>query len=138
MFFFAVTVTCGKEIKNNLTYFVSPEFPSLSRSMASCNLYLKKTEGVSQLRLDFIHFSLVLHYYYNITLLSRISLLNLWQTLWILTRKNVRKLWFIIDYFRDNLIEQPVIVILIYLPLLEVLRRLSNCVVRIAVNMVIF
>ncbi|XP_044758275.1 uncharacterized protein LOC123316323 [Coccinella septempunctata] len=53
------TVTCNQEVINNLTYFVNPDFPDLTRSMSSCNLTVKKIdEEIAQLRLDFIHFNL--------------------------------------------------------------------------------
>jgi len=55
-----VTATCGADIINNITYFVSPMFPALSRDVAACSVQIQKVDpSVSQLRLDFIHFNLV-------------------------------------------------------------------------------
>jgi hypothetical protein len=55
-----VTATCGANIINNITYFVSPMFPALSRDAAVCRVNIQKVEpSISQLRLDFIHFNLV-------------------------------------------------------------------------------
>lgn len=55
-----VTATCSEEVINNITYFVNPDFPDLSKGMTSCELIVKKIEPeVAQLRLDFIHFTLV-------------------------------------------------------------------------------
>jgi hypothetical protein len=55
-----VTATCGTDIANNITYFVSPLFPALSRDAAVCSVKIQKVDpSVSQLRLDFIHFNLV-------------------------------------------------------------------------------
>lgn len=60
IFLFSVTATCGQEIFNNVTYFVNPDFPSLSRLSTTCTINIKKVaSGVSQLRLDFEHFVLV-------------------------------------------------------------------------------
>lgn len=57
---FLVTATCNQEIRNNITYFVNPDFPDLSRNMDECSLTVKKIDPeISQLRLDFIHFNLV-------------------------------------------------------------------------------
>ncbi|GFG28139.1 hypothetical protein Cfor_12524 [Coptotermes formosanus] len=54
-----VTATCGTDIANNITYFVSPLFPALSRDAAVCSVKIQKVDpSVSQLRLDFIHFNL--------------------------------------------------------------------------------
>ncbi|XP_063917357.1 uncharacterized protein LOC135133044 [Zophobas morio] len=53
------TATCNEEIHNNITYFVNPDFPDLSKNMDSCTLSVKKIDPeISQLRLDFIHFNL--------------------------------------------------------------------------------
>jgi hypothetical protein len=55
-----VTATCGADIINNITYFVSPMFPALSRDVAACSVKIQKVDpSISQLRLDFIHFNLV-------------------------------------------------------------------------------
>lgn len=52
--------TCNGTISNNLTYIVSPEFPSFMPSnFTGCQLKVKMiNEDISQLRLDFYHFSL--------------------------------------------------------------------------------
>ncbi|KAF5284411.1 hypothetical protein FQA39_LY17086 [Lamprigera yunnana] len=53
------TVTCSGEIFNNITYFVNPDFPDLSKGMTKCSLAVKKIDpDIAQLKLDFIHFSL--------------------------------------------------------------------------------
>ncbi|KAE8736739.1 hypothetical protein FOCC_FOCC017806, partial [Frankliniella occidentalis] len=53
------TASCGDVIENNVTYFVSPNFPAITRESNSCELEVKKVSpDVSQLRLDFIHFSM--------------------------------------------------------------------------------
>ena len=55
-----VTATCGADITNNITYFISPMFPALSRDLAVCSVKIQKVDpSISQLRLDFIHFNLV-------------------------------------------------------------------------------
>jgi len=55
-----VTATCGDDITNNITYFVNPMFPALSRDVAACSVQIQKVDpSISQLRLDFIHFNLV-------------------------------------------------------------------------------
>jgi hypothetical protein len=55
-----VTATCGADIINNMTYFVSPAFPALSRDAAVCSVKIQKVAfSISQLRLDFVHFNLV-------------------------------------------------------------------------------
>ncbi|ERL86070.1 hypothetical protein D910_03484 [Dendroctonus ponderosae] len=54
------TATCDQEVINNLTYFVNPDFPDLTKGMSSCTLNVKKIEPeISQIRLDFVHFNLV-------------------------------------------------------------------------------
>ncbi|EDV99383.1 uncharacterized protein LOC6566711 [Drosophila grimshawi] len=52
--------TCNGTISNNLTYIVSPAFPSFMPSnFTGCQLRVKlMSEEISQLRLDFNHFSL--------------------------------------------------------------------------------
>ncbi|XP_055301189.1 uncharacterized protein LOC129567858 isoform X2 [Sitodiplosis mosellana] len=52
--------TCDQEIKNNITYFISPNFPALmSTHIKSCKLKIKMmSSDISQLRFDFIHFSI--------------------------------------------------------------------------------
>lgn len=57
----AVTATCDQEVFNNITYIVSPSFPSLmAKDIKSCKLKIKMiSPDVSQLRLDFVHFSMV-------------------------------------------------------------------------------
>ncbi|KAH1025653.1 uncharacterized protein LOC109544410 [Dendroctonus ponderosae] len=53
------TATCDQEVINNLTYFVNPDFPDLTKGMSSCTLNVKKIEPeISQIRLDFVHFNL--------------------------------------------------------------------------------
>nr|XP_023015541.1 uncharacterized protein LOC111505031 [Leptinotarsa decemlineata] len=53
------TATCNQEANNNITYFVNPDFPDLTRDMSSCALTVRKIdEDIAQLRLDFIHFNL--------------------------------------------------------------------------------
>ncbi|ENN71136.1 hypothetical protein YQE_12067, partial [Dendroctonus ponderosae] len=53
------TATCDQEVINNLTYFVNPDFPDLTKGMSSCILNVKKIEPeISQIRLDFVHFNL--------------------------------------------------------------------------------
>ncbi|EDW64433.2 uncharacterized protein Dvir_GJ22532 [Drosophila virilis] len=52
--------TCNGTISNNITYIVSPEFPSFMPSnFTGCQLSVKMmSEDISQLRLDLYHFSL--------------------------------------------------------------------------------
>ncbi|XP_057652599.1 uncharacterized protein LOC130891716 [Diorhabda carinulata] len=53
------TATCDNEIFNNITYFVNPDFPDLTKGMSSCLLMVKKMDDdIAQIRLDFIHFNL--------------------------------------------------------------------------------
>lgn len=56
-----VVSSCGQEVANNLTYIISPNFPALmSSDLKSCKLKIKLlSPDVSQLRFDFLHFSLV-------------------------------------------------------------------------------
>lgn len=53
-------MTCDQEIKNNITYFISPNFPAIMpRNAQSCNLKIKMIHpDISQLRLDFVHFTM--------------------------------------------------------------------------------
>jgi len=52
------SATCDQDIFNNITYFVNPHFPDLTRGMTSCSLKIKKIDpDIAQLRLDFIHFN---------------------------------------------------------------------------------
>ncbi|CAB3234449.1 unnamed protein product [Arctia plantaginis] len=52
-------VTCGAIVQNNLTYFMSPEFPELWGGDQDCNITIEKTyAGIMQLRIDFIHFTI--------------------------------------------------------------------------------
>lgn len=71
MFIFGTTVTatCDQEVFNNITYIVSPSFPSLmTRDIKNCTLKIKMISAeVSQLRLDFVHFSMVSALYIWIT-----------------------------------------------------------------------
>lgn len=58
----SVKVTCGEEIKNSkLSYFVSPNFPTLvPKDMSTCSVQIKPVSSdISQIRLDFLHFSMV-------------------------------------------------------------------------------
>ncbi|ALC38601.1 CG17264 [Drosophila busckii] len=52
--------SCNATISNNITYIVSPEFPSFMPSnLTGCQLKIKLMgEDISQLRIDFYHFSL--------------------------------------------------------------------------------
>ncbi|CAO1379622.1 unnamed protein product [Diamesa hyperborea] len=52
--------TCNSEVNNNITYFVSPKFPAIMpNTIESCNLKVKLlSDDISQIRLDFVHFSL--------------------------------------------------------------------------------
>ncbi|XP_031623668.1 uncharacterized protein LOC116340997 isoform X2 [Contarinia nasturtii] len=54
------TATCDQEIKNNITYFISPNFPALmSTNIKTCKLKIKMmSSDISQLRFDFHHFSI--------------------------------------------------------------------------------
>jgi hypothetical protein len=56
-----VETTCNEEIHNNITYFVSPKFPAIMPSdKEHCGIKIKLvSEDISQIRLDFVHFSLV-------------------------------------------------------------------------------
>lgn len=60
-FIWTVVATCDQEIKNNITYFISPSFPALmSTNIKTCKLKIKMmSSDISQLRFDFIHFSIV-------------------------------------------------------------------------------
>lgn len=60
-FLFAVTASCDQEVKNNITYIVSPSFPALmSADIKTCKLKVKMmSPDISQLRFDFVHFSMV-------------------------------------------------------------------------------
>lgn len=53
--------TCDEEIRNNITYFVSPNFPALlPKDISSCALKVNPiSPDISQIRLDFVHFTLV-------------------------------------------------------------------------------
>ncbi|XP_055918751.1 uncharacterized protein LOC129950855 isoform X2 [Eupeodes corollae] len=52
--------TCDQTIRNNITYLVSPNFPSsMPQNFTSCKYKLKLMDSnVSQIRIDFNHFSL--------------------------------------------------------------------------------
>lgn len=54
-------MTCNEEIKNNITYFVSSNFPALlPQDVTSCGIKINPVSpDISQLRLDFMHFALV-------------------------------------------------------------------------------
>ncbi|XP_026322742.1 uncharacterized protein LOC113232286 [Hyposmocoma kahamanoa] len=53
-------VSCGGLVQNNLTYFVSPGFPQLwMGEMKECSITIEKAfAGITQLRVDFVHFTL--------------------------------------------------------------------------------
>lgn len=57
----SVVSSCNQDIKNNITYFISPNFPTLTSSnMKICKLKIKMmSSDISQLRFDFVHFSIV-------------------------------------------------------------------------------
>lgn len=59
--FYSVESTCDQEVYNNITYFVSPKFPALMPSdKEHCKLKIKLvSDDISQIRLDFLHFTLV-------------------------------------------------------------------------------
>lgn len=59
--FSLVESTCDQEVNNNITYFVSPKFPALMpHDKENCSIKIKLVSGdVSQIRLDFLHFTLV-------------------------------------------------------------------------------
>lgn len=58
--YFSVTASCGVEIYNNVTYFVSPDFPALTQEMGECIIRVKKlSSDISQFRFDLGHFQLV-------------------------------------------------------------------------------
>ncbi|XP_063243655.1 uncharacterized protein LOC134542959 [Bacillus rossius redtenbacheri] len=53
------TVSCDREVSNNVTYFLSPNFPELTRDVGTCSIQVKKmAPEISQLRLDFIHLNM--------------------------------------------------------------------------------
>lgn len=51
---------CNETISNNITYLVSPSFPSfMPNNITNCNLKIKlMNDDISQLRFDFYHFIL--------------------------------------------------------------------------------
>ncbi|XP_028171788.1 uncharacterized protein LOC114361068 [Ostrinia furnacalis] len=52
-------VTCGGVVQNNLTYFLSPGFPELWSGERDCDITIEKTHaGITQLRVDFVHFTI--------------------------------------------------------------------------------
>lgn len=52
-------LTCGQETSNNITYFTNPGFPSPTSDVGECTIRVKKiSPEISQLRLDFVHFTL--------------------------------------------------------------------------------
>ncbi|XP_052755179.1 uncharacterized protein LOC113515863, partial [Galleria mellonella] len=52
-------VSCGDTVQNNLTYFMSPGFPDLWNGEEDCDITIHKvTEGIMQLRVDFVHFTI--------------------------------------------------------------------------------
>lgn len=56
-----VETTCDDEVYNNVTYFVSPKFPALMpNDRENCSIRVKLvSDDISQIRLDFLHFTLV-------------------------------------------------------------------------------
>lgn len=56
-----VETTCEQEVYNNITYFVSPKFPALMPGdKEHCSIKIKLvSDDISQIRLDFLHFTLV-------------------------------------------------------------------------------
>lgn len=57
----SVETTCDQEVYNNITYFISPKFPDLMpNDKQSCSIKIKLvSDDISQIRLDFLHFTLV-------------------------------------------------------------------------------
>ncbi|XP_008485726.1 uncharacterized protein LOC103522400, partial [Diaphorina citri] len=52
-------LTCGQETSNNITYFTNPGFPSPTSDVGECAIQIKKiAPEISQIRLDFLHFTL--------------------------------------------------------------------------------
>ncbi|KAI5750006.1 hypothetical protein M8J76_012111 [Diaphorina citri] len=52
-------LTCGQETSNNITYFTNPGFPSPTSDVGECAIQVKKiAPEISQIRLDFLHFTL--------------------------------------------------------------------------------
>ncbi|CAH2044272.1 unnamed protein product, partial [Iphiclides podalirius] len=52
-------VTCGATVQNNISYFMSPGFPELWHGERDCDVLVEKTHaGVTQLRIDFVHFTI--------------------------------------------------------------------------------
>lgn len=117
-FIHSVIATCDQEIKNNITYFISPNFPALmSSNMKSCKLKIKMmSPDISQLRFDFIHFSIVNIYYFD--------------------RGYKQSKYIQIILFRVNQTDRPEIVMVIFFHYSAVLPVISNCVAIITVNMV--
>lgn len=58
---FTVETTCDQEVYNNITYFVSPKFPAIMpHDKEHCSINIKlMSDDISQIRLDFVHFTLV-------------------------------------------------------------------------------
>lgn len=58
--FLLVIANCNETISNNITYLVSPNFPSfMANNVTNCSLKIKlMNDDVSQLRIDFYHFIL--------------------------------------------------------------------------------
>lgn len=114
----SVIATCDQEIKNNITYFISPNFPALmSSNMKICKLKIKMmSPDISQLRFDFIHFSIVNIYYFD--------------------RGYKQSKYIQMILFRVNQTDRPEIVMVIFFHYSAVLPVISNCVAIITVNMV--
>ncbi|KAL1465046.1 hypothetical protein WDU94_004641 [Cyamophila willieti] len=59
-------MTCGQESANNITYFTNPGFPSATSDVGECAIRVKKiAPEISQLRLDFLHFTLITQIEFN-------------------------------------------------------------------------
>jgi hypothetical protein len=63
----SVETTCDDEVYNNVTYFVSPKFPAIMPSdKENCSIRIKLvSDDISQIRLDFLHFTLVSFAFYS-------------------------------------------------------------------------
>lgn len=52
-------VTCGGVVQHNLTYFMSPDFPDFWDGSKNCDIRIEKAHaGITQMRLDFVHFNI--------------------------------------------------------------------------------
>lgn len=77
-----VETTCDQEIHNNITYFVSPKFPALmSSDRENCSIKIKlMSDDISQIRLDFLHFTMVSSRCFNLINCRLILHKHLWRT----------------------------------------------------------